>query len=95
MEAHPIDVAYVARLARLDLSASERDAFQQQLDTIVAYVRQLAELDVDGIEPTSHGQPVHNVFREDEVRESLPREAVLLNAPARLAEEFKVPRIVE
>lgn len=90
-----IDVAYVANLARLDLSAESRELFQRQLGTIVDYVRQIGELDLTGIEPTSHGQPIYNVFRADVERPGLDRERVLANAPARIGDEFKVPRIVE
>lgn len=90
-----IDVAYVANLARLDLDAKSCALFQRQLGTIVDYVRQIGELDLDGIEPTSHGQPVYNVFREDVERPGLEHERVMANAPARLEDEFKVPRIVE
>ena len=90
-----IDVAYVANLARLDLDAQSCALFQRQLGTIVDYVRQIGELNLDGIEPTSHGQPVYNIFREDVEQAGLEREKVLANAPARLADEFKVPRIVE
>lgn len=91
----PIDVAYVANLARLDLNAATCAQFQKQIATIVEYVRQIGELNLDGIEPTSHGQPVYNVFREDTERPGLPRDRVLANAPARLEDEFKVPRMVE
>ena len=90
-----IDVAYVANLARLELDAESCALFQRQLGTIVDYVRQIGELDLEGIEPTSHGQPVYNVFREDVERVGLEHEQVLANAPARLDDEFKVPRIVE
>lgn len=95
MATDTIDVAHVAHLARLELDAGARAQFERQIGTIVEYVRQLAGLDLDGIEPTSHGQPVHNVFRPDETRPGLERERVLANAPARLGDEFKVPRIVE
>ena len=90
-----IDVAYVANLARLELDAETAAQFQRQMETIVDYVRKIAELDVAGIEPTSHGQPVYNVFRADAERPGLDRARVLANAPARVGPEFKVPRIVE
>ena len=88
-------MAYVANLARLDLDAEACALFQRQIGTIVDYVRQISELNLDGIEPTSHGQPVYNVFRADVERPGLEHERVLGNAPARLEDEFKVPRIVE
>ena len=90
-----IDVAYVANLARLELNAAACAQFQRQIATIVEYVRQIGELNLDGLEPTSHGQPVYNVYREDVERPSLPHDPVLANAPTRLDDEFKVPRIVE
>ena len=95
MAAERIDVAYVAQLARLELDAGTCAQFQRQIEDIVAYVRQIGELDVTGIEPTSHGQPVFNVFRSDEVRPGLPLERVMANAPERLDDQFRVPRIVE
>ena len=58
-----IDVAYVARLARLQLSDEEIATFQGQLADIVEYVRKISELDLSGIEPTSHAHPVHYVMR--------------------------------
>ena len=60
-----IDVAYVARLARLHLSDEEIRTFQPQLEQIVGYIRKISELDLTGIEPTSHAHRVENVFRRD------------------------------
>ena len=90
-----INVEYVARLARLRLTADETRAFQDQLGHVLTYVRQIGKLDLSGIEPTSHARPLSNVFRKDEVRPGLDREEVLRNAPATTNEQFTVPKIVE
>lgn len=90
-----IDVEYVAELARLHLSEAEKTEFQAQLEDIVAYVEKVSELDVSGVEPTAHGIPVENIFREDEGKESLPAEQVLANAPRQRNGHFEVPKIVE
>ena len=90
-----IDVAYVARLARLNLSEAERDRFQAQLDDILGYVRKIAELDVSDVEPTSHAGLVENVLREDMVSPGLDPDAALRNAPSHNAGQFIVPRILE
>lgn len=92
---HTIDVAYVAELARLELTPDERKLFQQQLESVVRYVEKIGELDVSGIEPTLHGQPLANVFREDVVTPSTCRSRMLANAPDRNGFEFKLPKIVE
>jgi len=90
-----IDVAYVARLARLQLSDDEIATFQAQLDDIVGYVRKINELDLSGIEPTSHAHPVHNVFRKDGTRDGLAHDDVMSNAPSSRDGQFIVPKIVE
>ena len=90
-----IDVTYVARLARLHLDATEREAFQAQLDQVVAYVQKIRELDVSGVEPTAHAAAVVNVWREDEHRPGLDREWVLRNAPESRDGQIMVPRVVE
>lgn len=90
-----IDVAYVAELARLELSDEEKGAFQRQLETIVRYVEKIGELDLAGIEPTLHGQALANVFRDDVVVPSMESERFLANAPERNGAEFKLPKIVE
>ncbi len=90
-----IDVGYVAELARLQLTDEEKAVFQPQLEGIVKYVEKISSVNVDGVEPMMHGRPLVNAFREDTVRPSLDREAALANAPARVGDEFLLPKIVE
>lgn len=89
-----IDVAYVARLAQLALTDDELRAFQGQLEKIVEYVKDVRQIDVAGIEPMAHAVQIHNVFRKDEPRRGLERDAVLANAPAQDGDQFLVPKIV-
>jgi aspartyl-tRNA(Asn)/glutamyl-tRNA(Gln) amidotransferase subunit C len=88
------EVLHVAELARLSLSPEEIELFTLQLNEILEYVEKLQELDTSGVAPLAHVIPLFNVFREDQVRESLPLDAVLENAPAREDGNFLVPRII-
>jgi len=89
------DVEYVANLARIQLTEEEKDTLTSQLSSILHHIEKLNELDIEGVEPTFHVLDVTNVFREDEVRPSLPSEETLKNAPARDGDFFKVPKIIE
>lgn len=89
------EVEHVARLARLELSDEERETFTKQLNNILTYVEKLNELDTKDVEPTSHVLQIQNIFKEDEIRESLPRERALSNAPDRTDEFYRVPKIIE
>jgi aspartyl-tRNA(Asn)/glutamyl-tRNA(Gln) amidotransferase subunit C len=90
-----MDIGKVARLARLELSEEEARTFGNQLEQILNYMEQLNRLDTQGVEPTSHAIPIHNVFREDEPRPSLRQEEVLNISPDQENGHFKVPRIIE
>lgn len=85
----------VALLARLELNEEEKELFSSQVGNIIEYVDKLNELDIDGVEPTAHVLPIKNVFREDELRPSLPREKVLRNAPRQSDGFYRVPKIIE
>ncbi len=89
------EVERVAKLARLEISEAEKDAFSKQLSAILTYVEQLKRLDTAGVEPTATVLAQTNVLREDRVCPSLPPEAALANAPEQTEGFFSVPQILE
>jgi aspartyl-tRNA(Asn)/glutamyl-tRNA(Gln) amidotransferase subunit C len=90
-----LDVAYVARLARINLTEDEEKIFQKQLDDVLKYVEKLRQLDLTGIDATAHALPVFNVFREDAARDWFTAEQALRNAPRQAGGLFIVPKVVE
>jgi aspartyl-tRNA(Asn)/glutamyl-tRNA(Gln) amidotransferase subunit C len=88
------DVAHLARLARLAVTDQELDVFAGQLDVILGAVARVGEVAAADIPPTSHAVPMTNVFRADQIRPCLPREAVLAGAPSVEDDKFRVPRIL-
>ena len=88
-------VRHVARLSRLALTEAEIEEMTRNLCDILEYVWKINELDTNGVEPLAHALTQSNVFREDELRQSLPRDVALANAPAESEGCFKVPRIIE
>ncbi|MEM7312416.1 MAG: Asp-tRNA(Asn)/Glu-tRNA(Gln) amidotransferase subunit GatC [Planctomycetota bacterium] len=87
-------VEKVSLLARLELSESELDTMTEQLGKIVGYIDQLSELDTDNVEPMAHAVELANVFRDDEVQPSLPRDEAIANAPKRDDECYRVPAVL-
>ena len=88
-------VARVAFLARLELSDTETLRLTTELNSILGQFERLQELNTDGVAPTSHSLPLQNVFRDDEIRPSLSREAATANAPDKRDGNFIVPQIME
>jgi aspartyl-tRNA(Asn)/glutamyl-tRNA(Gln) amidotransferase subunit C len=89
------DVTKVATLARLKLTDSEQAILTTQLGEVLGYVDILNEVDTENVEPMAHAGELSNVFREDEVRESLPRDDALANAPKSDGRSFLVPQILD
>ena len=89
------DVEHVARLARLEITEAETEAFSRQLSSILSYIEQLNGIDTSGIEPTATVLDQTNVFRDDAVRPSLSLEQALANTPEGDNGYFQVPRILE
>jgi aspartyl-tRNA(Asn)/glutamyl-tRNA(Gln) amidotransferase subunit C len=89
------EVAKVALLGRLKLSADELDRMTAQLDRVLEYVDILNEVDTQDIEPMAHPIELRDVFREDMPVPSLPREDALANAPKSDGRCFVVPAVFE
>lgn len=90
-----IDIDYVANLARIALTDTEKSKFSAQLDSILGYIEKLEELDTSSVEPTAHPHEVFNVWDEDRVASKLSVEEALGNAPEQRQNQIVVPKIVE
>jgi aspartyl-tRNA(Asn)/glutamyl-tRNA(Gln) amidotransferase subunit C len=88
------DIEKVALLARLQLTDDELSRMTVELAQIVGYVDQLAEVDTEGVEPMAHAIETANVFRDDSVAPSLPREEALANAPHADDRGYLVPAVL-
>lgn len=84
----------MADLARLELAENEEARMTEQMNQILAYMDKLNELDTTSIPATTHAIQLNNVFRQDEVHESLEREQVLANAPESDGVSFIVPKVI-
>ena len=105
------DVAYVADLANLELTADERARMLRDLNSILEYVDRLSHLNTDQVEPMAQVSDRYGVdvsrqgserfayaVREDRhngLRESLPHKIAVKNAPDTDGEFFEVPKVIE
>jgi aspartyl/glutamyl-tRNA(Asn/Gln) amidotransferase C subunit len=89
------DVHHVAKLARLRLSGSEVEAYQEDLNSILTYVEALEEIDTRRVAPMSHVMESKNIWREDTPTDTGRPEDLLTNAPMSEKGCFKVPRILD
>jgi aspartyl-tRNA(Asn)/glutamyl-tRNA(Gln) amidotransferase subunit C len=105
------DVAYVADLANLELTEEERARMLRDLNSILEYVERLSELETDKVAPMAQVSDRYGVdesrqgsdrfayaIREDVkngLRESLPHDVAIKNAPDTDGTFFEVPKVIE
>ena len=105
------DVAYVADLANLELTAQERERMVRDLNSILDYIDRLNQLDTANVPPMAQTSDRFGVdeaktgtarfayaVRDDileGLRKSLPHDEALQNAPDTDGTFFKVPKVIE
>lgn len=97
------DVRRVAELANLELTPEEEPRMQRDLNAILGHITQLNELDTSGIPAMAQvgemlGATVETTgaaLRNDTVRPSLERTAVMAVAPETDGRFFTVPKVIE
>ena len=90
-----IDIAHVARLARLGLTETELEHYRDQLSVILDHAARVQELEGEPEVNVTHPLGLVNAFRPAEVRPSLDREEVLQSAPETRDGYFVVPPALE
>ena len=102
------DVAYVADLANLELTAQERQRMLKDLNSILDYIDRLNELDTSDVPPMAQisarfgqsdvkkaGDGDASAWREDIPVPSLAHTEAMKNAPETDGDFFKVPKVIE
>ena len=93
MSQETIDVEYVAKLARLDLTQEEIETFQTQLEDVLEHVAELTAVEIPEALKTG-SESAMAIMRNDEPGSSLSAEAMLANAPIEAQQQIRVPKVV-
>jgi len=88
------EVKRIAKLARIGLSDNEVAKMTSELGNILEFVEQLQKVDISHTEPTDQVTGLTDVWREDVVKPSPPREQLLANAPAQKDGYIVVKRVL-
>lgn len=89
------DIAYIAHLARLQLSDAEKDEAASSFTNILALIDQMQAADTDKLEPLSHAIETSQALREDKVTELNQRDELQKLAPKCDQGLYLVPKVIE
>lgn len=89
------DVAKIAHLSRIHVTAEECTRYREELNSIFGWIEQLQEVDTEGVPPMAGVGNYTLRVREDVANDGNIQEQVLQNAPQAAYGCFVVPKVVE
>ena len=85
----------LARLARIELTEAEEDKYQSQLSSILDYAEKLNKVNTDGVEPTAHVTGLHNITRNDLIKDEKLQSDIVSQAPRIEGKNYKVKAVFD
>ena len=89
------EIKHIADLSMLNLSEEEIEKYTHNMEDIVNFANKVNELETENVTESAFALDSYNVFRKDEVKESLDRELLLSNAPSSNGEAYSLPSMNE
>lgn len=87
-------IKHLANLSRLNFTESELENFKDEFKRTLEQIDELQSVDTENIETFNKTIKAQNL-REDNIKESLPNEKVVMNAPNKSRGAIVVPKVVE
>ncbi|MEA4825942.1 MAG: Asp-tRNA(Asn)/Glu-tRNA(Gln) amidotransferase subunit GatC [Clostridium sp.] len=89
------DVEYIAKLAKLKFTESEKNDLINDLNKIINYMDKLNEVNTDDVDIIINPCEIESRYREDLVCESSELDNFIEDSPKSLGEFIVVPRIID
>jgi len=93
----PKEFEHLRKLCRLQCTPEEEAQLFESLKNVIGYVEQLDEVNTEGVPSCNYvlRGMLKNQMRDDEIKDLLPREEFLGQAPDQIAGMVKVPSILK
>ena len=88
-------VDHIAHLARLEFEGEKKAAIKQDMENIISFMETLTEIDTDNVEPLIFMNDELNTLREDVAEVTISQKEVLLNAPKKDSDYFRIPKVLD
>ena len=89
------EILHIAKLANLNLKEEEIDTYILHLQDILNFANIVNNAPVEGLSETIGANENYNVFRKDEIKVFEDNEGLLVNAPEKERNMFKIPKVIQ
>ena len=88
------EIIHIAKLASLNLSDEEIEKYTNDMQEILEFANTVNNVNTDNVEETIGSNGAYNVFRKDEIRQTVTKEELLNNAPSQDEGMFRIPKVI-
>ncbi len=88
------EILHIAKLANLNIKEEEVDNYLLNLQDILNFANIVNKAPVEGLDETIGANDNYNVFRKDEIKVFEDNESLLMNAPEKERNMFKIPKVL-
>lgn len=89
------EIIHIAKLASLNLTEKEIEGYTKDMQEILEFANTVNNVNTDEIKETIGANENYNVFRKDEVKQSVSKEELLKNAPSQEDGMFRIPKVIQ
>ena len=88
------EIVHIAKLASLNLSESEIERYANDMNEILDFANMINSVNTDEVNETIAANENYNVFRKDEIVQTVDKESLLQNAPSQEDGMFQIPKVI-
>ena len=88
------EIIHIAKLASLNLTEAEIEGYAKDLTEILDFANMINSVNTDEVNETIAANENYNMFRKDEIKQTVEREALLQNAPSKDEGMFRIPKVI-
>ena len=94
MQVSKEELLHIANLACLEIEENEVEKYLLNLQDILNFANIVNNAPVEELGITIGANEAKNIFRKDEIKNFSDTELLLLNAPAKEQNMFKIPKVI-
>lgn len=88
------EVIHIAKLASLNLTEEEIERYSNDMTEILEFANMINSVNTDEVNETIGANENYNVFRKDEIVQTVDKESLLQNAPSQEDGMFQIPKVI-
>ena len=88
------EVEHIAKLASLNLTEEEKERYANDMTEILEFSNMINSVNTDEVNETIGAKENYNVFRKDEIVQTVDKETLLQNAPSQEDGMFRIPKVI-